>query len=228
MTMTLPLRLEVDPASLLELAPRMGRTMVIGQSGPVTHERIGVVEAVAREGGKLRLSGATQESEIAPEALASVIYDRSSEMQGKIYPRLEFRDAEGATVFAMVGMEGLEPFAAVLEDIAAAPEFPSPEEPRPEPRELAEDDPILPPFRALEGSGRRAVIAFARPGFTQFWRGEIAALRPSSGFLNVMTKDFHLHLRAGGVAGWEKDEAGASHALDAEGRRIGLSLSEEV
>lgn len=224
----IPLRLKAEPATLLDLTPRMGKVMVIGQQGPITHERIGPVErAAAEEGGGFRLSGAAQASAIDLGALSHVVLDVSSVMKDKVFPRLDFRDSEGKTVFALVGMEGLDSFMAALEGIESAPEGPDDPEERPESRDLGEEDPVWPPFRALEGKGIPAEIRFSRPGFTQLWRGEIAALRPSSGFLNVMTADFHLHLRAGGIAGWETDEQGASHALDAEGRRLGLSVKAE-
>ena len=228
MTYLMALRLEAEPAALLELTPRLGRVMVVGQSGPITHERIGTVEEAEREGSRFRLSGATQESEADLDALSHVVFDASSEMQGKVYPRLEFRDSEDVVVFSIIGMEGLEPFSMALEGIPAAPAAPAEEQARPEARELGESDPALPVFRAVEGVGREVSIGFTKLGFSQNWRGEIAALRPSSGFLNVMTKDFHLHLRGGGVAAWETDEAGANQALDSEGRRIGLSLKAEA
>lgn len=228
MMSTIPLRLDAEPVQLLERLPEMGRLMVIGRSGPTTHERIGPVESARREGDLLRLSGAAQDSEISLPALSHVVLDLSSTMKDKVFPRLDFRDSEGATVFAVVGMEGLDPFMVGLEGIPSSPEAPADPDDRPEPRELTEDDPVLPPFKALEGAGRRARIRFERPGFAQSWIGEIAALRPSSGFLNVMTGDFHLHLRGGGIAGWEIDAEGASQALDAEGRRLGLSLKAEA
>jgi putative heme degradation protein len=70
-------------------------------------------------------------------------------------------------------------------------------------------------------------IRFERPGFAQSWSGVIEGVKPAMGFINVMRSDFHLHLKAGAVADWQRTETGGKvelTALDAEGNAIGLSV----
>jgi putative heme degradation protein len=60
----------------------------------------------------------------------------------------------------------------------------------------------------------------------QQWQGKVEAVKPMSGFFNIMTPDFHLHLKAGTVASWQdaEDADGWRHALDAKGNRTGLAI----
>ena len=203
-------RLTAAPAEVLDLLPGLGRLMVILRAGGATHERIGPVGAVSREGDAARITGDCHDATIPLAPIATVTLDRSSVMKDKVYPRLEFRDAAGQALVAVVGMEGLEPFEAALARFPRQPEA-APEKPaRKERADLATDDPAQ-------------ITAFAH-GVSQSWQGRIEAVKPAMGSLNVMTSDFHLHLEGGSVAGWQV-EPGRRIALDAAGQPTGLSLS---
>ncbi len=218
-----------NAAAILASLPAMGKLMVIARAGGATHERIGPVEKVSTSGDSLRVEGACHGAEIALAPLVRVEIDRSSVMREKVYPRLEFRDAAGEVVVAVVGMEGLEPFEAALTAFARGrAEDPAPKASDGAKRpDLAEDDPALAPFAAVQDSGAEVVIAVDRPGLHQFWRGRIEAVKPAMGFLNVMTPDFHLHLEGGTVAGWQA-EPGKRIATGADGVPTGLVLTSEA
>lgn len=216
--------LTADPAEVLDLLPGMGRLMVILRAGGATHERIGPVGAVSREGGAARIAGDCHDATIPLAPIAAIAIDRSSVMKDKVYPRLEFRDAAGQVLAAVVGMEGLEPFEAALAGFPRQPEA-APEKPaRAERADLAADDPACAPFDAIVASGQPAVITASAHGVSQSWQGRIEAVKPAMGFLNVMTPDFHLHLEGGSVSGW-RAEPGRRIALDAAGQPTGLSLT---
>ncbi|AGT10697.1 ChuX/HutX family heme-like substrate-binding protein [Paracoccus aminophilus] len=213
------------PAEVLARLPAIGRLMVIVRTEGTTHERIGAVEAVTRDGDAVIISGDCHDSRIDTGALASVLIDRTSVMRDKVYPRLEFRDAAGELVVSVVGMEGVEPFDAALADFAVVAEAPEPKEaassdPRPE---LDPADPALAPFEALRDSGAEVAIRNDRAGVGQEWKGVVAEIKPVMGFVNVMTKDFHLHLEGGSVASWQEAPR-ARIAIGQSGQPTGLTL----
>lgn len=216
--------LTAAPADVLDLLPGMGRLMVILRAGGATHERIGPVGAVSHGDGTARITGDCHDATIPLAPVAVIAIDRSSVMKDKVYPRLEFRDATGQVLVAVVGMEGLEPFEAALAPFPRQPE-PAPEKPgRVERADLAADDPVCAPFEAVVASGQPALITASAHGVSQSWQGRIEAVKPAMGFLNVMTPDFHLHLEGGSVADW-RVEPGRRIALDAGGQPTGLSLA---
>ena len=215
-------------AQILSLLPRMDRLMLIGQSGGVTHERIGAVESVSDDAGRIRVTGACHDAVIVPAQVASVVLDTSSVMRDKVYPRLDFLGAGGDPVFSVVGMEGLEPFASLLSDLSRSPAAPRADRSDPAERpEFADDDPACAPFVQAQDSGADIRITFDRPGLHQSWQGRIEALKPAMGFLNVMTSDFHLHLKGDTVGGWQQ-QPGRRVALDHSGQPTGLVLDSEA
>lgn len=215
--------LAATPIDALRQLPAIGRLMVILRANGVTHERIGAVEAVNVTGEQVTLSGDCHDARIDAAALARVEIDRSSVMNGKSFPRLEFLDGAGEVVLAVVGMGGAEPFEAALADLGQNT-ITAPEKPDSEKRaDLAEDDAALAPFLTLQDKGAEVVIAMSRAGFDQQWRGVIEAVKPAMGFLNVMTADFHLHLAGGTVSGW-RDGQGEKIALGEGGTPTGLRL----
>ena len=224
MTQTLHELLTAAPAEVLDRLPAMGRLMVILRAGGATHERIGPVGAVLHEAGAARIAGDCHDALIPLAPVAAIAIDRSSVMKDKIYPRLEFRDAAGRVLAAVVGMEGAEPFDAALAGFPRAPEA-APEKPaRTERADLAADDPACVPFEALVASGQPAAVTVSVDGASQNWQGRIEAVKPAMGFLNVMTADFHLHLEGGSISGW-REEPGRRIALDAGGQPTGLTLA---
>lgn len=211
------------PRQVLDLLPRMDRLMMIGRSAGVTHERIGPVQAVRAEGGRIRVTGACHDAEIDPEQVATIVLDTTSIMRDKTYPRLDFLGSDGVAVFSVVGLEGLEPFTAPLTGIpraAAAPR--NTDSPAGHP-EFSDDDPARAPFAQVLERAADIRITFDRPGLSQSWQGRIDALKPARGLLNVMTPDFHLHLKGGTVGGWQQ-QPGCRIALDHDGRPNGLVL----
>jgi putative heme degradation protein len=66
-----------------------------------------------------------------------------------------------------------------------------------------------------------------RIGLVQAWDGALPEAKPMMGFVNIISKDFHLHLKAGAVARWRKlgdDQDVELHAEGADGAIIGLVL----
>ncbi|MDR7123967.1 hypothetical protein [Pseudotabrizicola sp. 4114] len=216
------------PGRVLERLPRMGRVMVIAKTGGATHERIGVVQAVTPEAGRLRLSGACHAATIDPAPVAQILIDRRSVMQGNAYPRLTFLDNSGAVIAAVVSMEGGAPMEAALTGFARLAVVPEPSDPPTAASETpAEQDAGFVLLSALAESALPVTIAVDQTGFTQSWQGRIETVRPAMGFINVMTPDFHLHLRAGAVAGWQIVE-GRHIALNALGQPTGLTITPEA
>ncbi|WP_347266157.1 hypothetical protein [Paracoccus sp. (in: a-proteobacteria)] len=212
---------------LLARLPRMGRLMVIGRGAGVTHERIGPVEAVTAENGRLHLTGACHDAAIDPARIAGVVLDTHSLMGGKVYPRLEFLDAGGALQFSVTGMEGVAAFTAPLADHPRHPAPPEvPEAPSAAPQELAPTDPVHAPFQIAHDRGCMVRISFDNGTLRQGWSGRIEALRPARGFLNVMTADFHLHLKGGTLSGWQSGP-GRRIALDLQGVPNGLVVTSD-
>ena len=218
---------DASAEAVLQRLPRMGRLMVVLQTGGVTHERIGPVESVSCADDGLHISGPCHAAVIDTAPVASVGIDRSSVMKDKVYPRLNFRDADGEVLFAVVGMEGLEPFKAALTGFARSAE-PPPDAAERSPRaDLAGDDPLHAPFNTLVAAGAEAVITASTTGIRQSWQGRVEATKPAMGFLNVMTGDFHLHLAGGSVSAWAA-EPGRRIALGPEGQPTGLILASDA
>lgn len=220
-----------DILTVLETLPKMGRVMIIAKTDRgVTHERIGPVEDVSEMAdGSIRLSGTCQDSLVDTKAAVKIQIDRSSVMKGQIYPHLKFLDDADEIAFAVVGMDGAEQMDEALvgftrkalenltvnrvgglKDSGARPEVP-------------ETDAAMIALNMLCNSGEEVTITGESAGLTQVWKGKIETVRPSMGFVNVMTPDFHLHLKAGSVFSWLK-EPGRWIALDASGQKCGLRL----
>lgn len=210
----------------------MGRVMLSAAAGGATHERIGVVDAVAAEAGALRLSGAAHDALLDLSVVSTVVADRSGRMRDRVLPRLELQDAAGTTLFSLIALDGLEPFDLALGSLPAGEELPAKERPAPgapgAPAEVDAADPGAAPLHAAQASGRPIRIAFSAPGLEQSWEGVVAEVKPAMGFINIIQPDFHLHLKAGAVAAWAREDRDGTVVLDAEGhdgQRLGLRLS---
>ena len=215
-----------DPAAILGRLPDMDRVMLAIRQDRMMHERLGVVDRVIPVDGQLHVEGEEQAAELSPDAFASVVLDVTSEMRGKLYPRLEFLDAEEAVLFSVTGLEGPDPMQAALQDLPRTPLQPKERPPREEGEEAQEIDPADPALVLLEQlreTGRDVTIRAELAGQVQLWQGVIEKIVPMGGYINVMTKGFHLHLAGGSVAGWQ-DEAGGHRALGADGAPLGLMV----
>ncbi|GAA2836801.1 putative heme degradation protein [Aminobacter aminovorans] len=224
-------RLDVTPAALLARLPAIGRVMINSERRGATHERIGSVEKVRIEDGWLVCEGAEHDSRIELAAIATVIVDRTSVMREKSYPRIELRGADGESIANVTGFEGLDPFDAVLAAFPQGTDLPVEERKGnglDERKELDADDAGLAPFAAAERSGGRVRIEFSRTSFWQAWEGDMPAVKPVMGYVNVMRPDFHLHLKGGSVGGWRREDGTDQLrfvALAADGAETGLTVS---
>nr|WMC97576.1 hypothetical protein RAR13_02365 [Aminobacter aminovorans] len=227
-------RLDVAPAALLARLPAIGRVMINSERLGATHERIGSVEKVRIEDGWLVCEGAEHDSRIELAAIVTVIVDRTSVMREKSYPRIELRDPGGESIAHVTGFEGLEPFDAVLAAFPQGTELAIEERSGSsldERKELDADDAGLEPFAAAERSGGRVRIEFSRPSFWQAWEGDMPAVKPVMGYVNVMRPDFHLHLKGGSVGSWRREDAAGEArfiALTIDGAETGLTVSGAV
>lgn len=219
-----------SPAEILQSLPAMGRVMLSTRSGGATHERMGAVETVAVADNEVRLSGAFHDSRIDLAAVVRIVADRTSTMRERVLPRLECQDAAGETLFSLIGLDGLEPFDTALAAFGPGEPLEPVKRDAPGsggPTEVPDDDLGARSFAAILASGEAVAIDITRAGLFQHWQGALPEPKPAMGFVNIMQPDFHLHLKAGAVSGWERERDGASvalHALDAEAKRFGLTL----
>lgn len=217
---------------VLRRVPAIPRVMQVFRFGGATHERIGRLETVARDGDDIVCGGACHDARVRASAIASVIADRSGKMKDLELPRIDFRDKSGEVIFSIIVMEGgLKSFNAALEGLSesAAPAA----DPRetPERKELDEQDPGLSPFARAVEKAAPITIAVQGPGFRQAWSGIAESVKPGMGFINVMRPDFHLHLKGGAVADWRREGAGGEAvwtALDAHGAPTGLTVRGDI
>lgn len=225
---TLPrARLTAPPEAVLAVLPRIGRLMVTAKNLGATHERIGPVETVRFADGWAIIGGADHESRIELSAIAEMIVDRTSIMQGKAYPRIDLNRADGSYACGIVGFDGIEPFDSAIAAFGPGNAV----EPKPEtaPTERIEPEATDPGLVALQSARDAAtpvIIGFRQPGFRQAFRGVVETVKPAMGFINVMRADFHLHLKSGAVAEW-REIAGERRAINANGEEIGLYLAPE-
>jgi putative heme degradation protein len=214
--------LRATPAELAPLLPALGRVMVVLSAGGATHERIGALAAATIEHGRLILSGEAHHASLDLGAVHALVLDRTARMRDKIYPRLEFCDAGGAAEIAVIGMDGPEPFDAALAPFAGAPLIPAEAPARP--AEVPETaDAGAAALQSLHAAGAVVEVRLTTGGATQAWSGTMPEIRLAMGFANIITPDFHLHLRLGSVARFEQGPAGWA-ACDENGVPIGLLL----
>jgi len=226
-----PIRVKLlaDAADVLKTLPSMGRLMINSKSGGATHERIGLVEWVEIHDNWIYFSGSEHQSRVHLSAIASLIADRSSVMQEKVYPRIDLRAEDESVIGSVIGFEGAEPFNRALNGFAFS--ILSPKEKdrgAGEAHDISDDEPGLMPFAVAQRNKAEVRITLDLPAFKQEWSGEMPEVRSSRGFINVMKPDFHLHLKAGHVVSWhEIEEEGEYYfsALDATGHKTGLTVS---
>lgn len=219
--------LALDPTAALARLTGMGRIMVIAVAGPATHERIGQVETVTRDGDVVHLGGADHAARVRLPLIDRVIADRTVMMKDRPLPRLEFQDATGTALFRAVALDGLAPFDAGIADVAWSEAAPGPARAAGVETTLPDDDPAYAPFRSAIAEARTLTITQETPALTQTWTGTLAELMPAMGYLNIIHKNFHLHLAGGAISGWRAETANAGQrltALDRDGQGFGLSV----
>lgn len=221
-------RLNCGPGAALRAATKMGRVMLATTAHGATHERIGPIEAVSLDGAIARLSGAAHDATLDIRGIDAVVTDRTGRMKDKVLPRLEFLDAAGETIFSIVCLDGLEPFDAATAPLESGDVLPEKEKAAANPATLGDNDPGAAPIAAAATSAQPVTVTLRRSEIEQRWSGVVETMKPAMGFINIITPDFHLHLRGGAVARWvettEKGEPALS-AENAEGIAIGLHLS---
>ncbi|WP_296572855.1 hypothetical protein [Phreatobacter sp.] len=220
--------------SVLEAAQAtraMGRVMLSAAANGATHERIGTVSEVLLEDGHVRLAGGAHDARIDLAVVTGLVADRSGRMKDRVMPRIEFQNAAGETLFAMIALDGLEPFEGAVAGLATGLALPEKERQAPSGEastEVSDTDPGALPLQAAKAHAGTIGIALAAPGLVQRWQGTVADLRPAMGFINIIQPDFHLHLKAGAVARWarvETDGAARLEAFDTGGLPLGLTLT---
>lgn len=221
--------LNASPEAILAVLPQMGRVMLGTLAGGATHERIGEVAAVTIEASTARLSGPCHDSQIDLSLIATVIADRAGRMRERILPKLEMQDRNGKTLFSLHGLDGVEPFNKAIAAFGEGTPVALPER-KPSQSNTSDvpaDDLAMRSFQATHKSGEVVTIEIRRAGLIQAWTGEVPEPKPAMGFVNVMTKDFHLHLMAGAVARWRPLGYAPEielHAETADGAANGLVL----
>ncbi len=221
-------RLTARPEEVLAVLPAIGRLMVTAKNLGATHERIGPVETVGFADGWAVIGGAEHESRIELSAIAEMIVDRTSIIQGKAYPRIDLNRTDGSYICGIVAFDGIEPFDAAISEFGPGEPLEVPQPPEPGPRgDVAPDDVGRTLLEAALAAAQSVTVSFDKPGFHQAWHGTIEAVKPAMGFVNLMRPDFHLHLKAGAVAIWRPmaTETGTRYeALGPEGVALGLCL----
>lgn len=217
----------LDPVSVLDLLRAMGRTLIGVRAGGALLERIGVFEGAVEQDGLAVGRGAAHETSVEIAAVASVVSDRSPNASGKVSPNITLLDAAGEPILRVTALDGLEAFDAALAGVEESPIGPAMPKEKPE-TPASESDPGFIALRQIADAGAKATLEVARPGATQSWTGLITELRLGQNFVNIIQPEVHLHLRAGSVATWRREESGAEvllHAVDAKGADVGLTIA---
>lgn len=202
--------------------------MIVAQTDGVTHERIGTIERLEKQAGRAFFIGQTHNCSIDLGSVSSVIIDRTARMKDRVLPKLEFQDAGGEKLFTVVSLDNGDKFDTSFGSLEGVP-VAIPDKPAPETPSLADNDPAFIPLRAAIEAGVEIEIQMRRPALDQRWRGMLPAINPAMGFINLISSDFHLHLRGGAVASWRSQKADADGdvelaAIGRDGEPLGLVL----
>lgn len=219
--------IEAPADIVIRRLPSLGNLMIIGKANGATHERIGTVEEITDVDGWLAATGQNHDSRMEPSLVCRIIFDTSSIMQNQVYPRLDFQDGDGNTLFAFVGFAGEEPFEKGVADLTRVVLEPVPAN-RPQRPEVAENDAGAMPLKAALNAAQAITISFESTGFSQTWSGVVEKVSPGMGFINIMRSDFHLHLLGGTVGHWHEEKTADGVrlvAIDIDGKATGLVLT---
>lgn len=208
-------QLSAQPLNVFSRLPLLGRIMIAVRDDDVVLERIGIVQKLEREGTRMFCGGPAHDSEIDMSGLSQVVVDYSSKMKDKVLPRIEFQEPGGKIVFSVVGLEGVGPFETALKifDGVAI-------EPLAKPASdsaagtLDANDIGLQPLKSARAAESEITVEMRRPGVTQRWHGLVPEINPAMGYVNIITSDFHLHLRGGGVTAWKRSDVAADGTVE--------------
>jgi putative heme degradation protein len=221
-------RLSDPPARILNRLPLAGKLMIVAQRDGVTHERIGIVERLEKQGDRVLCIGEAHDCSIDVASVTSVVIDRTARMKDKVLPKLEFQNAGEETLFTVVSLDNADKFDLGFATLPGVP-IAVPDKKSSEASSLANDDPAFAPLRAAIEAGTEIQIQMRRPGLDQRWRGIVPPINPAMGFINLIAADFHLHLRGGTVANWQSHKTGVDGAIELsaigqDGNPLGLVL----
>lgn len=218
--------LRMPPLEVLQALIGAGRVQIGVRTDAGIHERLGEVEVVTDTPEGIHCSGVEHDSLLDPGRVAEMVYFTSEGAHGRVLPKIVFRDAAGGLLLNVVGLAGAGPlqdrFADALGEACAVPEKP----PRPT-ATTGESDPALVPLDRLQQAGAPVEVTMTKSGVRSRWSGVIGEVRRGGNFINLIEPGFHLHLRAGSVSGWRREEAGETVALFAvcgDGMEPGLAL----
>lgn len=221
------LEITAHPVDVLLRLPELGSLMMIGKARGATHERIGAVAEVTRKAERLACKGQFHDSLLGHGSVRRIQLNASRLIQGKAYPRMEFHDADGDILFAVVGFEGSEIFEEKLGHFPCTELGPAEAPPFPKRPDVAKDDIGSLPLKAALASQQPLTIEFETDTFRQSWTGVVERVNPGMGFINVTRDDFHLHLLGGTVGSWIEGREGGDYvlvALDHGDVETGLKL----
>jgi putative heme degradation protein len=221
-------RLSDPPVRILNRLPLAGKLMIVAQNDGVTHERIGNIERLERQAGRVFCIGQAHNCSIDLASVSSVVIDRTARMKDRVLPKLEFQNAAEETLFTVVSLDNGDKFDAGFASLAGIPAA-APDKQSSEASSLSDNDPAFQPLRSAIESGIEIEIQMRRPALDQRWRGIVPAINPAMGFINLIAADFHLHLRGGAVAGWRSQKAEVDGdvelaAIGRDGDPLGLIL----
>lgn len=222
-------KLSDEPFDVLRRLPLMGKVMIVARDGGVTHERIGPVERLQKQGTFLFCIGDAHNAKIDLSSISTIVIDRSGRMKEKVLPKLEFQNVAGDLLFSVIGLDNSEKFEAGVAPFSGSP-LALPEKPASEQAALSNDDPGFVPLNAAIKANAEIEVRMDLPGVSQAWRGTLPPINPAMGFINIITPDFHLHLRGGTVAKWQRRDPGPDGkielaAIGHDGKPVGLVLT---
>jgi hypothetical protein len=70
-----------DPPARMKRLPVAGKLMIVAQNDGVTHERIGTIDRLESQSGRLFCIGLAHNCSIDPASVASVVIDRMARMK---------------------------------------------------------------------------------------------------------------------------------------------------
>ncbi len=147
-------RLSDAPARILNRLPLAGKLMIVAQRDGVTHERIGIVERLEKQGDRVVCIGEAHDCSIDLASVTSVVIDRTARMKDKVLPKLEFQNASEETLFTVVSLDNGDKFDLGFATLPGVP-IAVPDKKSSEPSTLANDDPGLSAVEGRDRSGDR-------------------------------------------------------------------------